>query len=101
MGFNWRKKVKHNLIGPPRYAWECRAGMWEFIKHQKAGYSSNRPYEISLIVGSIRPALGRAGLVAGTEAWVASLGDFETLREFTDLSEAKIYIESLVSLDGK
>lgn len=92
--------VKHPVIDRPTLAWERSGSVYTAYTEVTAKYKRGSAYTVRESFALLRPQYNSLGLFTydGT-GWVVTRNNFDEIREFTEFSTAKLYIESLFALE--
>ncbi len=97
-------RVKHPPAHKTELIWQMNPGARRFVLTVRTYHkykSNNKEYYNDTLFGVVRSAIGADALVDASLGWVASRDTFDIHpRHFSDLGEAKLFLESLYALEA-
>ena len=92
--------VKHPIQGRPALAWDRVGAVFTAFTESQAKYKRGNAYTVRETFAILRPQYNALGLFTDSPAgWVVTRNNFDEIREFSDYDTAKLYIESLFTLE--
>lgn len=92
--------VKHPVVDRPTLAWDRSGPVYTAYTEVTAKYKLGKPYKVRESFALLRPQYNSLGLFTfDSTGWVVTRNNFDEIREFTELSTAKLYVESLFALE--
>ena len=92
--------VKHPIQGRPTLAWSNDGSVWTAYTQAQAKYKRGNAYVVRETFAVVRPLYDALGLFTdGAKGWVVTRNNFDEIREFDDYNMAKLYVESLFTLE--
>jgi len=94
--------IKHPVQGRPTLAWDRVGAVFTaFIEaNAKSKYKRGSAYTVRETFAILRPQYNALGLFTDSPTgWVVTRNNFDEIREFSDYDTAKLYIESLFTLE--
>lgn len=92
--------VKHPIQGRPTLAWSLDSCVHTAYTEANAKYKRGNAYTVRETFAVVRPLYDALGLFTdGARGWVVTRNDFDEIREFSDFDMAKLYVESLFTLE--
>lgn len=92
--------VKHPIQGRPTLAWSRQGAVFTAYAEANAKYKRGNAYTVRETFAVVRPLYDALGMFTdGAVGWVVTRNDFDEIREFDDYDMAKLYVESLFTLE--
>ena len=92
--------VKHPVQGRPELEWVRTGAVYTAYADSVAKYKRGSPYVLRETFALLRPQYNALGLFTDSPAgWVVTRNNFDEIREFDTYDMAKLYIESLFTLE--
>ena len=91
--------ITHPYTGKPRLDWSIMNGVHVASVMQQAKYRKGRPYDVATVFAHIRPAYNGIGMLDTSGGWVVTRNDFDEIRAFSTVDDAKVYVQSLFALE--
>ena len=92
--------VKHPIQGRPTLAWGRVGAVFTAYKEASAKYKRGNAYAVRETFAVVRPLYDALGVFTdGAKGWVVTRNNFDEIREFDDYDMAKLYVESLFTLE--
>lgn len=92
--------VKHPIRGRPTLAWDRVGAVFTAYTEAQAKYTRGNAYVVRETFAVVRPLYDALGLFTdGVKGWVVTRNNFDEIREFGDYDMAKLYVESLFTLE--
>jgi hypothetical protein len=92
--------VKHPIRGRPTLAWDRVGAVFTAYTEAQAKYTRGNAYVVRETFAVVRPLYDALGLFTdGAKGWVVTRNNFDEIREFDDYNMAKLYVESLFTLE--
>jgi len=92
--------VKHPIQGRPTLTWSNDGSVWTAFTVSQAKYKRGNAYAVRETFAILRPLYnGHAVFTDGSFGWVVTRNNFDEIREFPDYNMAKLYVESLFTLE--
>ena len=92
--------VKHPIQGRPTLTWSNDCSVWTAFTVSQAKYKRGNAYAVRETFAILRPLYnGHALFTDGKYGWVVTRNNFDEIREFGDYDMAKLYVESLFTLE--
>ena len=92
--------VKHPIQGRPTLAWDRVGAVFTAFIENQAKYRRGNAYTVRETFAILRPQYNALGLITDSPAgWVVTRNNFDEIREFNDFDTAKLYVESLFTLE--
>lgn len=92
--------VKHPIRGRPTLAWDRVGAVFTAYTEVQAKYTRGNAYVVRETFAVVRPLYDALGLFTdGAKGWVVTRNNFDEIREFDDYNMAKLYVESLFTLE--
>ena len=92
--------VKHPIQGRPTLVWTGLGAVSTAFIEANAKYKRGNAYTVRETFAVVRPLYDALGLFTdGAKGWVVTRNNFDEIREFDDYDMAKLYVESLFTLE--
>lgn len=92
--------VKHPIQGRPTLDWDRVGAVFTAYTRSSAKYKRGNAYTVRETFAVVRPLYDALGLFTdGATGWVVTRNNFDEIREFSDFDMAKLYVESLFTLE--
>lgn len=92
--------VKHPIQGRPTLTWSSDGSVHTAFIEANAKYKRGNAYTVRETFAVVRPLYDALGLFTdGANGWVVTRNNFDEIREFSDYAMAKLYVESLFTLE--
>lgn len=92
--------IKHPVQGRPTLVWNRVGAVFTAYTEASAKYKRGNAYTVRETFAVVRPLYDALGLFTdGAIGWVVTRNNFDEIREFSDYDMAKLYVESLFTLE--
>ena len=92
--------IKHPIQGRPALTWDRVGAVFTAYTEARAKYKRGNAYIVRETFAILRPQYNALGLFTDSPAgWVVTRNNFDEIREFSDYAMAKLYVESLFTLE--
>ncbi len=92
--------VKRPIQGRPALAWDRVGAVFTAFTESQAKYKRGNAYTVRETFAILRPQYnGHALFTDGKYGWVVTRNNFDEIREFDNYDMAKLYVESLFTLE--
>lgn len=92
--------IKHPVQGRPTLVWDRVGAVYTAFTENRAKYKRGNAYTVRETFAILRPQYNALGLFTDSPyGWVVTRNNFDEIREFDDYDMAKLYVESLFTLE--